>query len=501
MTVLAVEGLKVRCAEPSLKRLKEDGASYDLVMPSYSELAEIVRAPAEMAGLEFERDSASGLTLDQLLLHDALDRPDPLPLLQFTLSHLFKAAQSKNSTILSSGDYRALGGLEGAIDNAAEVAIQGLGAAGRARVPRLLRVLTTPTIADRPAVAGAALNIRPAPLPVIADDETSAQLVRALVNAGILLCSREGKEDTVRLAHVRVLDSHWVKEFMGLADFSGGEWAHAQAEPAVQRNVHHPASPKRHHAAARNAAEPRRLEDEERKRAAAQAEAAAKADDSTSLSPKLDAFPAPALPPAAAPRPGPALSMRSREAVEFAVSNPAQVAVGVPFLVDAWAFRPEDRLVAVDRTREVLGADAAFRSSASAMVSRGAKLKVELLAPPWPVDPKWQTITWAGNVTCVSFRVRPDAEAPGGKINAVCRISLHGLRVGEIHFDIPTGRLQGKRRLSDAKKRLAAFASYASKDRSRVLARVQGIEKFADVFTDVRNLAAGEAYPHACWRG
>jgi hypothetical protein len=30
---------------------------------------------------------------------------------------------------------------------------------------------------------------------------------------------------------------------------------------------------------------------------------------------------------------------------------------------------------------------------------------------------------------------------------------------------------------------------------SCVLARVQGIEKFADVFTDVRNLAAGAPYP------
>ena len=55
--------------------------------------------------------------------------------------------------------------------------------------------------------ARAAFDIRSVPLATAAYDENSAKLVRALVDARILLSSGEGKEATVRLAHARVLDS------------------------------------------------------------------------------------------------------------------------------------------------------------------------------------------------------------------------------------------------------------------------------------------------------
>jgi hypothetical protein len=55
--------------------------------------------------------------------------------------------------------------------------------------------------------ARAAFDIRAVPLTEAAYNETSAKLVRALVDARILLSSGEGKEATVRVAHARVLDS------------------------------------------------------------------------------------------------------------------------------------------------------------------------------------------------------------------------------------------------------------------------------------------------------
>jgi nudix-type nucleoside diphosphatase (YffH/AdpP family) len=183
-----------------------------------------------------------------------------------------------------------------------------------------------------------------------------------------------------------------------------------------------------------------------------------------------------------------------REAVEFAVSNPSFVKCGVPFLVDAWAFLPEDRETAVGRAREPFGKDTRFRSGTSEMVMRGAKLKIELQAAPWSVEPAFQTMVWTGHVTNTSFRVRPDADVPNGIVHAVCKISLRRSRICEIHFDLAVGKTQGDIRITPAK-RLAGFASYASKDRSRVLATVQGLEKFVDVFMDVRNLKAGAAYP------
>jgi hypothetical protein len=97
-------------------------------------------------------------------------------------------------------------------------------------------------------------------------------------------------------------------------------------------------------------------------------------------------------------------------------------------------------------------------------------------------------------VTSASFRIRPDVDVPNGTVNAVCKIFLGRSRVGEIQFDLALGEKQGEKAITSAK-RLTGFASYASKDRSRVLATVQGIEKFVDVFMDVRNLKSGELYP------
>ena len=50
-----------------LKRLKDDGASYDLAPPDAAELAEIVRGPTAAADLVYETDSATGERLDERL--------------------------------------------------------------------------------------------------------------------------------------------------------------------------------------------------------------------------------------------------------------------------------------------------------------------------------------------------------------------------------------------------------------------------------------------------
>jgi TIR domain-containing protein len=188
------------------------------------------------------------------------------------------------------------------------------------------------------------------------------------------------------------------------------------------------------------------------------------------------------------------LHARNRDAVEFAISNPAAVKLGTPFVVDAWAFKPSDRPIAKQRALELLSADALFRSGASAAIPQGKKLKFELHASHWSIEPKFQVMVWTGHVGSVSFRVRPDSDVPSGIVSAICKITARGLRLGEIHFDLKLADKQGENEISPAK-RLTAFASYASQDRSEVLARVQGIQKFVDVFMDIRNLAAGDLYP------
>jgi tetratricopeptide (TPR) repeat protein len=189
---------------PTLLQLKQEGAAYDLAPPGAAELAEIVRKPAEAAGLTFGRDETTGRTLDEQLLEDA-GRPDMLPLVQFALQELFDRREVKgDETLLTFAAFSVIGGLDGAIDKRAEAALAGLGQAEQASLPRLLRQLALPA---REKGGATSLTIRSVPLAEAAPDEASRRLVQALVDARILLSSGDEGTPSVRLAHERVLKS------------------------------------------------------------------------------------------------------------------------------------------------------------------------------------------------------------------------------------------------------------------------------------------------------
>jgi tetratricopeptide (TPR) repeat protein len=196
-------------AVPELLALKKSGATYDLQPPGPAELAEIVRMPAHAADLGYEAD-ASGRTLDERLLAEA-DRADMLPLLQFTLNQLFQERSLVDGkTYLTHAAYDKLGGLDGAIEHEAERALAGLGEAEIARLPRLLRELVVQGKGSEGGQAGAArLTVRSVPFKRAAHDAAAERLIRALVDARILL-STSADAPTIRIAHERVLHS-WTR--------------------------------------------------------------------------------------------------------------------------------------------------------------------------------------------------------------------------------------------------------------------------------------------------
>jgi eukaryotic-like serine/threonine-protein kinase len=198
-------------AEPGLLALKTSGAAYDLSPPGPAELAEIVRKPAEAAGLGFETDTTSGERLDERLLREA-DKPDMLPLLQLALDRLFEARTvGVDGPLLTVKAYESLGGLAGIINREADRALIGLDQAEIGQFPRLVRQLAA--IGESGAEwtgTPASLTIRTVSRAEAAPDEPSRRLVEALVEARILLTIREGNSSGLRLAHQRVL-TDWEK--------------------------------------------------------------------------------------------------------------------------------------------------------------------------------------------------------------------------------------------------------------------------------------------------
>lgn len=193
---------------PALKRLKDIGGSYDLAPPGAADLAEIVRGPADAAGLVFETDERTGERLDERLLREA-DRPDMLPLVQLVLSRLWEARQTVGAaTVMPVAAFEKLGGVKGIIAEAAETALAGLGDAARAHLGPLIRSLAE--VSDAEVGAQRTLTARAVPLADAAPDGEARKLVDALVSARLLTLIGSGGAPLVRLAHQRVL-SDWAR--------------------------------------------------------------------------------------------------------------------------------------------------------------------------------------------------------------------------------------------------------------------------------------------------
>ena len=191
---------------PDLAALAEGQGRIDLAAPSPAELAEMIRRPAQAAGLSFEAHADSGLPLDAVLAEHAAAAPGALPLLSFTLDELYGSAKLRGSAALTHASYEALGGLEGAIANRADEIMAGLPAPAQAALPRVVRALTTVTgTADQSPVA------RSASLDSFAAGSPARTLIDAFIAARLLVAASEGgAAATVRLAH-EALISRWQR--------------------------------------------------------------------------------------------------------------------------------------------------------------------------------------------------------------------------------------------------------------------------------------------------
>jgi tetratricopeptide (TPR) repeat protein len=111
-----------RCEElTGLMILKAGDGAFHLQPPTRAEIAQMIRRPALAGGLRFERDAETQETLDERLLHDAIEQPDALPLLAFALEQLY-LRRDRTRQLLRFADYSAMGGLTGALSSHAEEA-------------------------------------------------------------------------------------------------------------------------------------------------------------------------------------------------------------------------------------------------------------------------------------------------------------------------------------------------------------------------------------------
>ena len=123
----------------------ERGGLFTVGGPRTAEIAQMIRRPAAMAGLEFERRGDPEEGLDDVLRDAAAGNPTVLPLLEFTLDELWR--RSAGSGLLRFSDYEAIGGLHGALRLRADEELGKLPPPVQAALPDVLAAIvhTDPT--------------------------------------------------------------------------------------------------------------------------------------------------------------------------------------------------------------------------------------------------------------------------------------------------------------------------------------------------------------------
>jgi hypothetical protein len=115
------------------------GGLFTVGGPRSAEIAQMIRRPAAMAGLEFERRGDPEEGLDEVIRDAASGNATVLPLLEFTLDELWR--RSRGSGLLRFADYEQIGGLHGALRLRADEEFGKLPPAVQLSLPDLLSAI------------------------------------------------------------------------------------------------------------------------------------------------------------------------------------------------------------------------------------------------------------------------------------------------------------------------------------------------------------------------
>jgi WD40 repeat protein/serine/threonine protein kinase len=128
---------------PDLVEFAKASGKFDLQAPTPYEVGNIIRLPAEAAGLHFQHEQETGQRLDEALRDVASATPESLPLLEYVLSLLYDKQEGRSDGFLRWSDYRELGELKGALAKHAEDVFSTLGAHEQESFPLVMRYLVT----------------------------------------------------------------------------------------------------------------------------------------------------------------------------------------------------------------------------------------------------------------------------------------------------------------------------------------------------------------------
>jgi WD40 repeat protein len=211
-------------ALPAMVSLRAKGGDKDLLPPSPSELQQIIRLPAQMAGLHFEADD-EGVTLDQVLADQAVTLPEGLPLLEFSLEQLYLARTETGEMTYSA--YDDIGGLSGSIANKAEEVVAALPSDVRDELPNMLIKMVS--VDPQSGTA----HRKPVLVEALAPSDAMKSLMSKLTDSRLIVSSLDAEQSPIiNLVHESLL-RNWPRVQMFIANEREFLVARAQLEQAA----------------------------------------------------------------------------------------------------------------------------------------------------------------------------------------------------------------------------------------------------------------------------
>lgn len=179
---------------PAFLALKAGSGQYDLLPPDAAEIGQIVRLPAQVAGLSYERDPQGGRTLDEVIVAEAVRAgADVLPLLEYALQGLYERSRKGALTFEA---YGLLGGIDGAVGDRAEAEWKSLSEEARGSFPSVLRTLVE--VGEGPE---SPVSRRRAPWIQAVSTPGAGEFVSRFVAARLLVAQGEASDALVYVAH------------------------------------------------------------------------------------------------------------------------------------------------------------------------------------------------------------------------------------------------------------------------------------------------------------
>ena len=185
------------------------------------------------------------------------------------------------------------------------------------------------------------------------------------------------------------------------------------------------------------------------------------------------------------------------DSVQFSAVSGNDFTPGTYLSVDIVMYEDAHRQV-VDNLLQSKNGKAQESRSGYHQVERNARIRVELSCPDFSLDTEAEERIWKGKYVTFSFAVKVPKDYSDSELLLKAKVYINDLIATTLNLVFKNGQQVQISRVDV----VSAFVSYASQDRHRVAAIVQGMKKARpdmDIFFDVESLRCGQMWEDALW--